>query len=60
MGNFKELSDKELRLTNGGFWPIVVLAAKWIAATAGAAAVVYVATEAVKGIDDGLSNDCCE
>lgn len=60
MANFKELSDKELRSINGGILPILVTAAKWIAGVAAGAVVVYVATEAAKGIDEGLGNDCCE
>lgn len=52
----KELSSNELQKINGKAWPILVKVAVWAAGIV----VGYYTVEAIQGIEDGLSGECCD
>jgi lactobin A/cerein 7B family class IIb bacteriocin len=60
MKNFKELSAEELQKISGGAWPLIVKVGAWIVGACATAVAGYYAVEAVEGIEDGLSDDCCD
>lgn len=60
MEKFKEISVEELQTINGGWWPIVIKGAKIVGGLIVGAIAAYTIDEAVEGIADGLTDDCCE
>ncbi len=60
MGRFKELSNEEFQNVNGGAWSLIVKAVVWVVGACATAVVGYYAVEAVQGIEDGLSGECCD
>jgi lactobin A/cerein 7B family class IIb bacteriocin len=60
MEEFKEISREELQSINGGWWPLAIKAAKVVGGFIATAVAAYAIDEAVEGIADGLSDECCE
>lgn len=58
--NLIELSNDEIKNINGGAWPLIVKVGAWVVGACATAVLGYYTTEAVKGIEDGLSGECCE
>ena len=58
--NLTELNNDELKNINGGAWPLIGKVVAWLVGVCAAGVATYYATQAVQGIEDGLSGDCCE